>query len=302
MTQVMNPPTSDAGLEKLKAAVGNLNKLPMLPAAATQALALIQSPDCSMKSLARVIEGDPTLAAGILKLANSALYRVGRTIASIDLALVRLGLRECRNLIYAVSMRSLFRSTSPGQQARMEALWHHAFLTGCLCRRLNNTLGLGFQGEEFSSGLSHDLGRLLLAVGIPDRVADVDPLTFQEGLETLQREQDRLGIDHCYFGAWFANVNQLPSSLSVACLFHHAPAEAQEHQSLVALVAAADDMANYAQRERKIAGYTLEGNLGWPLLVPEEDATARERLAALVPGVLEEALREAGDVVGLKLA
>lgn len=304
MTQVLNPGTeaNAADLERLKAAVGNLNQLPMLPQAATQALELVHDPDCSLKQLARVIERDPALATGILKLANSALYRVGRTITSLDLAIVHLGLRECRNLIITVGMRSLFRHVSKEQQERAETLWHHSFLTGCLSRRLNRALGLGFQGEEFSCGLSHDLGRLLIALGLPDRFAAVDPLDFHEGPETLQRERDQLGIDHCYFGAWFANVNQLPSSLSSVCQFHHEPAEVQEHQLLVALVAAADDMANYLQRERKTSGYTLARNLGWPLLVPTEDADAQERLAALLPLVLEESLHEAHDVVGFKIA
>ena len=296
-----NDSTGMAAVEKLKTTVGNLNKLPMLPQAATKAMELINDPNCSMKSLASVIERDPALATGVLKLANSALYRVGRTISSLNLAVVRLGLHECRNLIFAVGMRSLFRNVSKEQKERCETLWQHSFLTACLCRRLNTTMGLGFQGEEFSCGLSHDLGRLLIALGAPDKFPLIDPLDFAEGPHILTREQEGLGVDHCFFGAWFANVNQLPSSLSCACQFHHNPDEALEHQSLVALVAAADDLANHVQREKTIEGYTLEGKAGWPLLVAMDDEEAKTQTLEAMPKLMDESITETESVLGLRI-
>jgi HD-like signal output (HDOD) protein len=214
---------------------------------------------------------------------------------------VRLGLHECRNLIFAVGMRSLFRNVSREQKERCETLWQHSFLTACLCRRLNTSMGLGFQGEEFSCGLSHDLGRLLIALGAPEKFAAIDPLDFDEGPHILTREQEGLGIDHCFFGAWFANVNQLPSSLSCACQFHHTPEEALEHQSLVALVAAADDMANHVQREKCIEGYLLEGKVGWPFLVAMEDDEAKAEALEMIPKLMNDSVTEAEAVLGMKI-
>src|SRR5262249_53468109 len=185
-------------------------------------------------------------------------------------------------------MRSLFQDLRAGQKERCETLWRHSFLTACLCRRLNTVLGLGCQGEEFSGGLFHDLGRLLITLGVPDRAAAIDPLHFREADDVLGRERERLGVDHGYFGAWFANVNQLPAALANASLFHHAPEETHEYQTLVALVATADHLANYVQREKKTDGYTPDGNRGWPLLGVAQDEKVRARLATLLPGYLAE--------------
>lgn len=289
-----------AAMEKLKAAVGNLNQLPMLPVAATKAVTMARAPDCSLPKLAAVIETDPALAASVLKLANSALYRPARPLTSLELAIVRLGLRECCNLILTAGMRGLFLRTQPRLKRTCDTLWHHSFLTACLCRRLNTAFALGFQGEEFSGGLFHDLGRLLFALGLPDRFPTVDPLDFREGPEVLARERNQLGVDHGFAGAWFAAVNQLPPALSDISEFHHCPAKAVKHQALVALVATGDDMANHIQRERTTEGYTLDDNLSWPLVRAPRDEKARDEQAALLPELMMEAVAEAEAVMGFR--
>lgn len=280
----------------LKATVGNLNKLPMMPAAATKAMAVANDPAAGLRAFGQVIERDPALATGVLKLANSPLYRIGRTIESLDQAVVRLGLRECKNLIVAVGMRSLLRSTTPATRAPCEVLWEHSFLTACLCRRLNRTLELGYQGEEFSCGLAHDLGRMLIAIGVPTHFHAADPMDFRETPRVLDREQSVLGIDHCHFGAWFANLNQLPASLVTAAQFHHHPAEAESHKTLVALVAVADHMANHLHNCHP-AEYDLAANPAWQVLAASINGGMQEKLLGLAPSLLEEAVQEAEEVV-----
>ena len=45
-----------------------------------------------------------------------------------------------------------------------QALWHHGYVTASLCAQINRAYRLGFNGEEYSAGLLHDLGRILLAL------------------------------------------------------------------------------------------------------------------------------------------
>ena len=118
----------------------------------------LSPPKSSLGDFAAVIQRDPPLAAGVLKLANSALYQVGRTLDNVHQAVVRLGLRECKNLLIAVGMRSLLKGIPVEQKRVCEILWRHSFVTGCLARRLNKSLEFGYQGEEFSCGLSQ-IGR-----------------------------------------------------------------------------------------------------------------------------------------------
>ncbi len=293
--QLADPTGSRARLEKLKATVGNFDKVPMIPEAAAKAMAVLNNPECFLGDLADVIKQDPVLTMGILKLANSALYHSGQTISCIEPAIVRLGIRECRNLIFAVSMRSLFRNIGKSVKEKSELIWKHSLVTACLCRRLNECLRLGFKGEEFSCGLSHDIGRLLFAITVPDLFGAADPVDFREAPDLLSREREMLGSDHCFFGAWFATVNQLPSTLIDVIQFHHTLAESANNQTLVALVGAADHMANYLAATPE-APYEPNDNPAWLFLLRDTNETEKARLSAALPAIMAAAAEEAENV------
>jgi HD-like signal output (HDOD) protein len=283
-------------LQTLKSTIAGIGRVPTLPVAATRAMIVAKNPDSSLAELSAIIERDPALAADVLKLANSALFRRGSGDSNLHQAVVRLGMRECQNLILAVGMRSLFRSVPPARQEAFEALWQHSFLTACLCRRLDQALGLNLKGDEFASGLAHDIGRVVLALGSPEHAAAADPLDFDEGPEILLREHAVLGTDHCHFGAWFANMNNLPGALISAVQFHHTPESAQHHRPLVALVAVADHMANYYQRQQQVEGYEAAANPSWPVL--QTHVTGRRDLADLAADLFAEAVEEAQHAAG----
>ena len=293
----VDPGKTQTPLERLKAAFGSLNKLPTLPEAAVRALAIANNPNSSMRDFSAVIETDPALAAGILRLVNCPLFRGTKTIESLDQAVVRVGLRECKNLIVAVAMRSIFQKTSGKQKVHCEILWLHSSVTATMCREVNKALRLGHQGEEFTCGLSHDIGRILIALGAPDLFPLVDPLDFREDGDLLAREAELLGTDHCYFGAWFADRSQLPGLVISAIQYHHTPGEAPENQPLIALVATADHMANYQARQEVYDGYDVSTNPGWKLLAPHVAENLRARFAEMAPSLIEKASEDAQSLV-----
>src|SRR5260370_15260873 len=164
--------------------------------------------------------------------------------------------------------------------------------TPALCRRLNHSLCLGFPGEEFACGIGHDLGRILIVLIAFEAFQQADPLDFEEGPDILKREQDVLGTDHCFFGAWYTSMNQLPTSMINAVQFHHLPSEAGEQQSLVSLVATADHMANHLQRGLSIGEYSLTLNTGLTFLTDSLTGKQQEwfegNAHALMTRVVEE--------------
>jgi len=177
--------------------------------------------------------------------------------------------------------------------AACQTLWRHSLVTACLCRRLNRALGLGYSGEEFAGGLAHDIGRILVALAAPSYFDAADPLDFEEDTRMLDREQDVLGADHCYLGAYFGDRNQLPSRLVAMILFHHAPQDAGEHRDETALVAMADHMVNYFERAGNAEGYTVQENPGWLCLTETRgeslEGTLEDSAVPLVTAAVEEA-------------
>ena len=216
----------------------------MVPAAAMKAMEVGRNPACSVREYAAAIESDVKLTADILSMANSSLYSMGAPAATLRDAVMRLGLRRCQNLILTTCTAGLLRTLPMKQSECRERLWKHGYMTATICRHMNQELSLGFQGEEFTAGLMHDLGLSLLAALAPDEYASVADLEESEqATDVLARERALIGTDHCEIGATFAAKSSLPPALVAAIYHHHAPNAAKEHRDLVTLVAVADHMA-----------------------------------------------------------
>lgn len=291
-------PTTAPDLELLRSKIVNLNALPMLPEVAIKALVQARDPDAPLRSLAAVIERDVGLTAGMLRLVNSPYYRTGRAIDGLEQAVVRLGIRECQNLIITVSMRSLYRTIPASKKQRCESLWHHSYLTGCLCRELNRKLHLGFQGQEFASGICHDVGRLLIAVGAPAYFELADPMDFRETPAVLERETEILGLNHSQLGLWYSQLNELPDSLTACIGHHHLPDGAGVYRPLVDLVALADDMANHVQRREKIEEYDPQAYDGLAALTEEWGTEQVTQFQELAPEIMAAVIHDTEGVGG----
>ena len=158
---------------------------------------------------------------------------------------------------------------------------------------LNQTFQFGFEGEEFTAGLIHDLGRTLLAVVDCDQFTKVDPLDFDESPEQLIREGIVTGTDHCRLGAWYANQQQLPSQIGEVILWHHQPEMAKDGQRLTSLVAVADHMANHLQRYDESANYDPDSNPFLLTLAKFGDPTFLQQYHAVASSLMDRAQRDA---------
>lgn len=277
---------------------GRLQKVQMLPAIAQQALELAKDPECTIREFARIVEQDIKLAAEMLRIANSPVYCGSRPIVSLSEATVRLGLAHCKNLILTSSFASLIEEFTTEEAWVRDVLWRHGMATAVIASNLNRTLGAGFQGEEFTAGLMHDIGRILLAVAIPHRFLEGDPVTFFEDEQSLQREKFVFQTTHTDIGAWFAMGNRLPDCLVAAIRYHHQPARTILHRRLTALIAAADEMANYVQRNESAEGYEPASNSMILLLEQTGLRGATQCFLQRADEILENSCRDAMELCG----
>jgi HD-like signal output (HDOD) protein len=175
----LRPRSAPPGAENVKEYVlQRASEFTMIPAAAMKAMAIGRNPACSVKEYAAAIEGDIRLAVDILSMANGSLYAGGAHPASLHDAIRRLGLRRCQGLILSTCTAGLMKQLPFHQSQVREALWRHGYTTAMICRHLNESLRLGFQGEEFTAGLMHDLGRSLLAATVPEGMAQLARTRF----------------------------------------------------------------------------------------------------------------------------
>jgi HD-like signal output (HDOD) protein len=279
--------------EQIRAALDRIQELPTMYDTAVRAMGLANDPDSPVSEYINLIRRDGAVTAKILKVANSVIFRGRHPIDTINQAVVRLGIRECTNLVAAIGISGIYKYANKQSQEACEQLLKHAYLTATLAAGLNGRMRLGFKGEEFCAGLLHDLGRLLLVVSAPDAFHAVDPLTFEEDAFILDHEQAILGINHCQIGANYATKNRLPDSILNCIKYHHKPEIAiPEHANLVALISLADHLANHIHRERKVTNYIPADSPGYSVLTAGWEFGRIHTLTTAISATVVTAMRE----------
>jgi HD-like signal output (HDOD) protein len=101
---------------------------PRRPNLLPQLMRAINDDDISRRQLSAIIARDPALVGSLLKMANSAFYRVSsRQVESIERAVVMLGSDGLRSLVAAVLMQPIFKeSSTKGFRRFPEIVWEHA--------------------------------------------------------------------------------------------------------------------------------------------------------------------------------
>ncbi len=87
--------------------------LPTLPDVALQVRSIAEDPDSSAQDLAGAIARDPAIAARLVQIANSPLYRGLNEITSLPQIVTRLGMRTISQLVVSISMQQSFRAHTP---------------------------------------------------------------------------------------------------------------------------------------------------------------------------------------------
>ena len=89
--------------------------VPMLPEVAGNVVSLTQNPESDAADLAKLIQADQTLAAHVMRIANSAAYSPNASIVSLQQALARLGMQTITEIALAASISSSLFDT-PGYE------------------------------------------------------------------------------------------------------------------------------------------------------------------------------------------
>ena len=104
---------------------------PRRPNLLPQLMRAVNDEDASRRELVALIARDPALVGSLLKMANSAFYRVTRSpIESIERAVVMLGSDGLRSLIATALVQPIFQVSMAGGFPRFpQIVWDHALLS-----------------------------------------------------------------------------------------------------------------------------------------------------------------------------
>jgi HD-like signal output (HDOD) protein len=139
-------------------------RAPVLPTVALDIMAVAENEDADVDEIVQLLERDQMLAASVLRLVSSPLY-AGRTpIRSLKAAVLRLGVRVIRDVVFEAAIaRGVFQVNEYADTVAIVARHSTvtAYITRLVCRRAGIDADLAF-----ICGLLHDVGfaGLLLAV------------------------------------------------------------------------------------------------------------------------------------------
>lgn len=248
--------------EALRAQVDGKLALPALPETAARVLAACQDESSDLEELAELVVHDQTLAANVLRVANSVAYAPREPILSLRKALGRLGLSTVCDVAIAVVLKQHVFSV-PRYRTRIRDLWRHSAASACYAQEIAQLLHRNVD-SAFLCGLLHDVGmpivmQLVCELERKGVIGDVTP----EALEAAMHEF------HGELGAKLAQSWRLGPWISAAILHHHDPAGAKLLHDDVMVVTAADLLAEWALDEAQVeSDFGADGrteDLGIPL-------------------------------------
>lgn len=134
--------------------------LPTLPDIALQVRSIAESPDSTAQDLAQAIARDPAIAARLVQIANSPLYRGLSEITSLPQIVTRLGMRTISQLVISISVQQCFRTPTPLIQQRMRKHWEFSTQVAALAQMLARRKAHLDPDQALLAGLTHAIGAL----------------------------------------------------------------------------------------------------------------------------------------------
>lgn len=215
-------------------------ELRTMPQAMLNIQRLLAAPDCQIDTLSCALEREPTLASRIVGLANCALYRGQAQLHAVENAVIRIGLKETRNIVMAIACKTkLFRL--PGSPEEAEAMYWRA-LASAVSGRLLARAQSSHADSAFIACMLADLGRIVILSEAVDLRRE-----SRGSLEPTPSFIDHTA-DHAHaaISALIAKSWGYEATTLGGLLHHHTPHEAQTppSQELARLIYTADLMAH----------------------------------------------------------
>ena len=153
----------------------NRLKLPILPEIAFKVRAAVNDTNAAATAIAKAVSSDASIAARLLQVVNSPLYRGANAINNLQSAIARLGPPLVRNLVTSLILKQLFQTKSSLLHQRMQVLWEHSTQVAAISHVLARKFTRLQPDEAMLAGLIHDIGVLPIlqkAENHPEMLAD----------------------------------------------------------------------------------------------------------------------------------
>ena len=142
----------------------NVKQLPVLPILLLELMESFSDEDARVEDIAKKIGMDQSISAKVIRMANSAAYRRGKEVESIEQAVIRLGFNQVRSIVVAATLSNVFPDTPSFDKNKF---WQDTFTTASIAKALAKHTNVN-QETAFTCAMMHNIGELLLQILKPE--------------------------------------------------------------------------------------------------------------------------------------
>jgi HD-like signal output (HDOD) protein len=201
-----------------------LDDLPTINTSYQRILNLIDN-DNDMADISGALGTDPSMAAKILRIANSAYYGIKTT--SINQAVTYLGISNIRDLVLSTAIFDMF-NTEDVPEKIFQSLWQQSFVCSKIVNLTYKMIGKRTPSHASLAGLLMNIGIIFLLkqfnknyIQIIQEIKQLNGTERNISLENL--EIDTFGSTHSEIGGYLLKWWEIPYPIVEAAIFHHNP-------------------------------------------------------------------------------
>jgi putative nucleotidyltransferase with HDIG domain len=167
-----------------------------------------------------VLQGDVSLVASVLKLANSAFYGLRRQVGSLKHALLLLGKGEVQSLVLSQVLFQAFKVPNEEQKQLMVGVWKHSLECALAAEIIAEHCGED-DPAYFLGGMRHDIDKLIVVQKYLKEIEDLANYQQLAGGNCLALEMESLGCGHNELGGQILHRWMFPKQLVEMVREHH---------------------------------------------------------------------------------
>lgn len=164
-------------------------KLPVMPEVAHALIRTLNDDNADVITVRDVIAKDPVLTATLLRMANSAIFGLSRSVETLDNAVSVVGMSQIRARALSVCLSNVFKF--PPNLNRLD-FWRNSMVCAGYAKWLAHSIGVDEQ-LAWLTAMMLRLGQLSIAEHQPDMLNQIEQLPRAPG-ERWTRERDLLGF------------------------------------------------------------------------------------------------------------
>lgn len=123
---------------------------------------MLDDENTNMNAIARIIVKDPPMSMNVLKVANSAFYRLANKVATVDHTVSMFGVKEIGMICVSCGACQALKPPADAGKFDLQEFWKHSVATGVIAKKICRELAVGDRNTVYFGGLLHHIGKVVL--------------------------------------------------------------------------------------------------------------------------------------------